>query len=54
MIHGPEHNKKRNSCCRIAPIRSIPDENANKEFFIVKPGNLVYHTITMIIMSTWH
>ena len=28
----------------VAPIRSIPDENANKEFFNVEPGNIVYHT----------
>ncbi|MFE8698408.1 hypothetical protein ACFYKT_19050 [Cytobacillus sp. FJAT-53684] len=28
----------------VAPIRSVPDENANKEFFKVEPGNIVYHT----------
>lgn len=28
----------------VAPIRSIPDENANKEFFKVEPGKIVYHT----------
>ncbi len=28
----------------VAPIRSIPEENANKEFFNVEPGNIVYHT----------
>lgn len=28
----------------VAPIRSIPDENANKEFFKVETGNIVYHT----------
>ena len=28
----------------VAPIRSIPDEEANKEFFKVEPGNIVYHT----------
>ena len=28
----------------VAPIRSIPDENANKEFFNVEPGNIVCHT----------
>lgn len=28
----------------VAPIRSIPDENANEEFFKVEPGNIVYHT----------
>lgn len=28
----------------VAPIRSIPKENVNKEFFNVNPGNIVYHT----------
>ncbi|WML28676.1 hypothetical protein RCG24_11540 [Neobacillus sp. OS1-32] len=28
----------------VAPIRSIPEENVNKEFFKVEPGNIVYHT----------
>ena len=28
----------------VALIRSILDENANKEFFKVEPGNIVYHT----------
>lgn len=28
----------------VAPIRTIPDEEANKEFFKVKPGTIVYHT----------
>ena len=28
----------------VAPIRSISDEDANKEFFKVEPGNIVYHT----------
>ncbi|MGN8842416.1 hypothetical protein ACTQ5K_13670 [Niallia sp. Sow4_A1] len=28
----------------VAPIRSISSENANKEFFKVKQGNIVYHT----------
>jgi hypothetical protein len=28
----------------VAPIRSIPEESANKEFFKVSPGNIVYHT----------
>ncbi|GAA3315707.1 hypothetical protein GCM10020331_011160 [Ectobacillus funiculus] len=28
----------------VAPIRVIPDEMANKEFFRVKPGTVVYHT----------
>ncbi|KXH87534.1 hypothetical protein [Sporosarcina sp. HYO08] len=28
----------------VAPIRSISDEDANKEFFKAGPGNAVYHT----------
>ena len=28
----------------VAPIRAIPDEEANKEFFKSKPGTVVYHT----------
>ncbi|SEN67473.1 hypothetical protein SAMN05192533_11739 [Mesobacillus persicus] len=28
----------------VAPIRSIPEEKVNKEFFKVEPGNIVYHT----------
>ncbi|WHX51365.1 hypothetical protein QNH46_02575 [Paenibacillus woosongensis] len=28
----------------VAPIRTVPDEDANKEFFQVKPGNVVYRT----------
>ncbi|MFB5661954.1 hypothetical protein [Alteribacillus sp. HJP-4] len=28
----------------VAPIRGIPDEDANKEFFRTEPGNMVYHT----------
>lgn len=28
----------------VAPIRSIPAQDANKIFFSVAPGNLVYHT----------
>lgn len=28
----------------VAPIRSIPDEDANMEFFKVESGNIVYHT----------
>lgn len=27
-----------------APIRSISESDANKEFFRAKPGNMVYHT----------
>ncbi|KAB7672566.1 hypothetical protein [Bacillus sp. B1-b2] len=28
----------------VAPIRTIPAENVNKEFFNVDSGNIVYHT----------
>lgn len=28
----------------VAPIRSIKDEDANKEFFHAKEGTMVYHT----------
>lgn len=28
----------------VAPIRPIPEAEANKEFFKVSPGNIVYHT----------
>ncbi|XID94988.1 hypothetical protein ACF3MZ_10930 [Paenibacillaceae bacterium WGS1546] len=28
----------------VAPIRTISDEEANKEFFKAAPGNIVYHT----------
>ncbi|MGG3891104.1 hypothetical protein [Metabacillus fastidiosus] len=28
----------------VAPIRTISDEDANKEFFKAEPGNIVYHT----------
>ncbi|MDP4097981.1 hypothetical protein OIN60_14560 [Paenibacillus sp. P96] len=28
----------------VAPIRAIPEQDANREFFSAKPGNIVYHT----------
>lgn len=28
----------------VAPIRAIPKQDANKEFFSVEPGSIVYHT----------
>ncbi|ANY68264.1 hypothetical protein BBD42_18620 [Paenibacillus sp. BIHB 4019] len=28
----------------VAPIRMVPEKDANREFFNVEPGNLVYHT----------
>ncbi|MDY8021993.1 hypothetical protein [Paenibacillus polymyxa] len=37
-----EDNKK--IVDEVAPIRTISEQDANKEFFQVKPGNIVYHT----------
>jgi len=28
----------------VSPIRTVPDEAANREFFSAKPGTLVFHT----------
>jgi hypothetical protein len=28
----------------VAPIKSVSEEEANKEFFKATPGNIVYHT----------
>ncbi|RXT03915.1 hypothetical protein [Ammoniphilus sp. CFH 90114] len=28
----------------VAPIRVVPNDEANKEFFQAKPGTIVYHT----------
>jgi hypothetical protein len=28
----------------VAPVRVIPDEDANREFFSALPGSIVYHT----------
>lgn len=28
----------------VAPVRAIPDKDANREFFNVEPRQLVYHT----------
>lgn len=42
LDHHEEDDKK--IIDEVAPIRSVPDENANKEFFNVEPGNIVYHT----------
>jgi len=28
----------------VAPIRTVPAAEANKEFFSTEPGHLVYHT----------
>jgi hypothetical protein len=42
LNYHEEDNKK--IIDEVAPIRTISAENANKEFFQVKPGNVVYHT----------
>jgi hypothetical protein len=42
LDYHEEGNKK--IVDEVAPIRTISDEDANKEFFQAKPGDLVYHT----------
>lgn len=42
LNYHEEGNKK--IVDEVALIRTVPDEDANKEFFQVKPGNVVYHT----------
>lgn len=42
LNYHEEGNKK--IVDEVAPIRTISEEDANKEFFQAKPGNLVYHT----------
>lgn len=42
LNYHEEGNKK--IVDEVAPIRTISEEDVNKEFFQVKPGNLVYHT----------
>jgi hypothetical protein len=42
LNYHEEDNKK--IIDEVAPIRTISAENANKEFFQAKPGNVVYHT----------
>lgn len=37
-----EDNKK--IVDEVAPIRTVSEKDANKEFFQVEPGNIVYHT----------
>lgn len=29
---------------QVAPVRAVPEEDANKEFFSIEPGSIVYHT----------
>ncbi|MCE5172300.1 hypothetical protein LQV63_23765 [Paenibacillus profundus] len=42
LDYHEEGNKK--IIDEVAPIRSISDQEANREFFQAGPGNLVYHT----------
>ncbi|NMO97708.1 hypothetical protein [Paenibacillus lemnae] len=42
LNYHEEGNKK--IVDEVAPIRAISKQDANKEFFQAKPGNLVYHT----------
>jgi hypothetical protein len=42
LNYHEEDNKK--IVDEVAPIRTISEQDANKEFFQVKPGNIVYHT----------
>lgn len=28
----------------VAPVRVVPEKEANKQFFSVEPGQIVYHT----------
>ncbi|GIO63702.1 hypothetical protein [Paenibacillus cineris] len=42
LDYHEEGNKK--IVDEVAPIRTIPEEDANKEFFQARPGNVVYHT----------
>jgi hypothetical protein len=42
LNYHEEDNKK--IIDEVAPIRTISAENANKEFFQAKPGNVVFHT----------
>ncbi|MGD6968295.1 hypothetical protein ACQCVP_17840 [Rossellomorea vietnamensis] len=43
ILHFREEEDKK-IIDEVAPIRAIPEEEANKEFFNVDPGNIVYHT----------
>lgn len=42
LNYHEEGNKK--IVDEVAPIRTISEQEANKEFFQAEPGNLVYHT----------
>ncbi len=47
LQYHEEDNKK--VVDEVAPIRTVSEQDANKEFFRVDPGNVVYHTIGQII-----
>jgi hypothetical protein len=42
LDYHEENDKK--IITEVAPVRTISDEDANREFFSVLPGNIVYHT----------
>ncbi|KGE18436.1 hypothetical protein [Paenibacillus wynnii] len=31
----------------VAPVRAVPEKDANREFFSTEPGSIVYHTSNM-------
>ncbi|MGO4730561.1 hypothetical protein [Paenibacillus sp. 2KB_22] len=43
IIHYHEEDDKK-IVDEVAPIRTVSEKDANKEFFRVEPGNVVYHT----------
>ncbi|MDN8592729.1 hypothetical protein Q0V21_28825 [Paenibacillus sp. 11B] len=43
IIHYHEEDNKK-IVDEVAPIRTVSEKDANKEFFRVEPGNFVYHT----------
>ncbi|QKS59044.1 hypothetical protein HUB98_24430 [Paenibacillus barcinonensis] len=42
LQYHEEDNKK--VVDEVAPIRTVSEQDANKEFFCVDPGNVIYHT----------
>lgn len=42
LAYREEEGKK--IITEVAPVRAIPDNDANREFFNVEPRQLVYHT----------
>ncbi|CAM4526618.1 hypothetical protein [Paenibacillus xylanexedens] len=49
IIHYHEEDNKK-IVDEVAPIRTVSEQDANKEFFQVEPGNIVYHTSNQDIM----